>query len=221
MSDAQLRRDVEAELECEPSIPALEIGVSVRDGIVTLTGFVPSYAEKRTAERVTKQVRGVKAIANDLVVRVPETPEPTDAEIARAASDALQWEITVPDDRITIAVSQGWLSLEGDVAWQYQRTAAEEAVHALAGVRGVTNQIVVKPQASAPGIQSRIEAALRRRAAQDAQQVRVESHDGKVRLLGRLSSRAERDEAERTAWAASGVSEVENLITVTSSQGWE
>jgi osmotically-inducible protein OsmY len=215
MRDAQLRHDLEDELEWEPSLNATEIGVAVHDGVVTLTGSVESYTEKRKAERVTKRVRGVKAVANDIEVRMPGTSRRTDAEIARAALDALTWEITVPDDRIKISVSKGWVYLEGNVDWHYQRTAAEQAVHSLVGVRGVTNEILVKPQASAAEVQSRIEAAFRRIAELDAQQVRVELHDGTVTLHGQLHSWAERDEADRIAWAGPGVSEVENLIMVT------
>ena len=215
MRDAQLRHDLEDELEWEPSLNATEIGVAVHDGVVTLTGYVESYTEKRKAERVAKRVRGVKAVANEIEVRMPGTSQRTDAEIARTAFDALTWEITVPDDRIKISVSQGWVYLEGDVDWQYQRTAAEQAVHSLVGVRGVTNQVVVKPQASAAEVKSRIEAAFRRNAELDAQQVRVELGDGKVTLHGQLHSWAERDEVDRMAWAARGVSEVENLIMVT------
>jgi osmotically-inducible protein OsmY len=215
MRDAQLRRDVEDELEWEPSLNATEIGVAVQDGIVTLTGYAPSFTEKRKAERVAKRVRGVQAVAIDVEVRMPGSCERTDAEIARAAVDALKWEITVPDDRITISVSKGWVYLEGDVDWQYQKTAAEDAVHSLVGVRGVTNQIAVKTQASAAEVKSRIEAAFRRSAELGAQQVRVELHDGKVTLHGQLHSWAERDEADRMAWSAPGVSEVENLIMVT------
>ena len=215
MRDAHLRRDVEEELEWEPSLHATEIGVAVHDGIVTLTGSVPSYTEKRAAERVAKRVQGVKAVANDIEVRMPWTSERTDADIAQAAVDALKWKTLVPDDRIKVAVSKGWITLEGDVDWQFQRKDAEEAVHHLVGVRGVTNQITVKPRVLATAVKSRIEAAFRRSAELDAQKIRVETHDGKVTLHGQLHSWAERDEADRTAWAAPGVSEVENLIMVT------
>jgi osmotically-inducible protein OsmY len=148
---------------------------------------------------------------------MPWTSERSDADIARAALDAMKWAIMVPDDRITISVSHGWISLEGDVDWQFQKTAAEDAVHSLVGVRGVTNEIVVKPQVSASAVESRIEAAFRHSAELDAQKVRVESDDGKVTLHGHLHSWAERHEAERVAWAAPGVSQVENLIVVTPS----
>jgi osmotically-inducible protein OsmY len=215
MRDAHVRRDVEDELEWEPSLDATEIGVAVHEGIVTLTGSVPSYTEKRTAERVAKRVRGVKAVANDIEVRMPWTSERTDGQIAQAAVDALKWKTLMPDDRIKVAVSKGWITLEGDVDWQFQRKDAGEAVHHLVGVRGVTNQITVKPPVLATAVKSRIEAAFRRSAELDAQKIRVETHDGKVTLHGQLHSWAERDEADRTAWAAPGVSEVENLIMVT------
>ena len=214
MRDAQLRRDVQDELEWEPSIDGTEIGVAVHDGIVTLTGFVPSYTEKRTAERAARRIQGVKAIANDIQVRMPWTSERTDTQIAQAAVDALKRETRVPTDRIKLSVSRGWIYLEGEVDWHYQKTTAEDAVHSLVGVRGVTNQVTVKPQPMAIEVKSRIEAAFRRSADLDAHQVSVELHDGKVRLSGQLRSWAERDEAERTAWAAPGVSEVENLIAV-------
>ncbi len=215
MREAQLRRDVEDELEWEPSINAVEIGVAVHDGIVTLTGFVPDYGEKLRAGRATKRVRGVKAVANDIEVRMPWTSERTDAQIALAAVEALTWETRVPADWIRLWVSHGWIYLEGEVDWQYQKAAAEQAVHSLVGVRGVLNQITLKPQVVAAEVKSRIETAFRRSAELDAQKLRVESHDGKVTLHGELHSWAERDEADRMAWAAPGVSKVENLIMVT------
>ena len=214
--DKQLQRDVLDKLDWEPSIiDAAEIGVTVRDGIVTLTGQVPSYTEEVTAERVAKRVHGVKAVANDIEVRLGGSGERTDTDIARAAVDALKWKATVPDERVKASVSNGWVTLEGNVAWQYQKESAEEAVRHLLGVRGVLNEITVTPRASATDVKARIEAAFRRSAELDAQKVRVETHDGKVTLHGELHSWAERQEAERTAWAAPGVSQVENLIAIT------
>jgi osmotically-inducible protein OsmY len=213
--DTELRRAVEDELEWEPSVSATEIGVAVHDGIVTLTGYVPRYTEKRAAARAAKRVRGVKAVANDIEVRIPSDSGRTDAEIAQAAYDAVKWATMVPDDQIDISVSNGWVYLEGDVNWQYQKAAAEEAAHALVGVRGVINTIDVKPETSATAIKSNIEAAFRRSAALGGKNIRVESQDGKITLSGLLHSWSQHDEAERTAWAAPGVSEVENLIAVT------
>jgi len=213
-SDVELRRDVLDELEWEPSVDAAGIGVAARDGVVTLTGPAKSYTDKLTAERVTKRVHGVKAIANDIEVRLPGTAERSDSEIARVALDALKWKMFVPADRITVVVNKGWITLEGNLDWQYQRDSAFEAVHNLVGVKGVTNLIAVKPRISATEVKSRIEAAFRRSAELDAQKVRVETHNGKVTLRGDVQSWSEREEAERTAWSAPGVDQVENLIAI-------
>jgi len=212
--DTNLRRDVLDELEWEPSIDATEIGVTARDGVVTLTGSVKSYAEKLTAERDTKRVHGVKAIANDIEVRLPGTAERTDTDIARVAVDALKWRSSIADGRIKVMVQNGWVKLEGEVDWQYQRDAAFEAVHHLMGVKGVTNLVALKPRVSATEVKSRIEAAFRRSAELDAQKVRVETRDGKVMLHGDVNSCSERQEAEQTAWSAPGVTQVENLLAV-------
>ena len=211
----ELRRDVLDELEWEPSIDAAEIGVTAHDGVVTLTGGAKSYAEKMTAERATKRVQGIKAIANDIEVRSPDAAERTDSDIARAAVDALKWKTSVPDSRIKVVVNKGWVTLEGDDDWQYQKDVAFDAVHHLVGVTGVTNLITLRPGVSATEVKSRIEAAFRHGAERDAEKIQVETHDGKVTLHGQLHSRAERDEADRAAKAAPGVSEVENLIMVT------
>jgi osmotically-inducible protein OsmY len=212
--DIDLRRDVLDELEWEPSIDATEIGVAVHGGVITLTGIAKSFTEKLTAEQATLRVQGVKAVANDIEVRLPGSHERTDADIARAAIDALHWRSTVPSGRVKVSVSKGWLTLEGEVDWHFQSNAAFKAVNHLVGVRGVTNLITVKAHASAAEVKSRIEAAFRRSAELDAERVRVETVDGKVTLRGNVSSYAERQEAERTAWAARGVTEVANLIAI-------
>jgi osmotically-inducible protein OsmY len=182
---------------------------------VTLSGFAPSYAEKLKAEQVAKRVHGVRGVANDIEVRLPGPHERTDTDIARAAVDALKWKTSVPGDQIKVSVTKGWVTLEGEVHWQFQKTGAYEAVHHLVGVRGVTNLINVKPHASASEVKARIEAAFRRSAEVDAERVRVETHNGKVTLRGEVRSWSERQEAERTAWAAPGVTQVENLIMIT------
>jgi len=216
--DKVLQSDVLDELQWEPSVDAAEIGVTARDGIVTLTGGVPTYAEKVTAERVAQRIHGVMAVANDIEVRPRGAGERTDTDIAQATINALKWETSVPDERIKVAVSKGLVTLEGEVDWQFQKEAADIAVRTQLGVRGVVNRIIINPRASATDVKTRIEAAFRRSAEVDAKKIQVETHDGKVTLRGEVRSWAERREAERTAWAAPGVSEVEDLITVSFSE---
>lgn len=213
--DKALQLDVIDELQWEPSVDAAEIGVTARDGVVTLTGRVPTYCERVTAERVAKRVHGVKALANDIEVRPQGVGERTDTELAQVILEALRWKSHVPSDRVKVAISKGWVTLEGEVDWHYQKQAAEEAVRPLLGVRGVFNVITIKPKALATDVQHRIEAAFKRNAELDANQVRVEAHEGKVTLRGDVHSWAERQEAERTAWAAPGVTQVEDLLTIT------
>jgi osmotically-inducible protein OsmY len=214
MSDLELKKSVEAELNWEPSINAAEIGVAVKDGVVTLTGRVESYWEKVAAERAASRVARVRAVANELEIRLPSSSERTDEDIARAAVNALDWFVSVPSDRIKVKVSKGWVTLEGTVDWQYQKSAAERAVRDLIGVRGVTNVVEVKPRVSATEVKSAIEAALKRSAEVDARRITVETDGDKVILRGTVRSVAERHEAERAAWRAPGVRTVENQVTI-------
>lgn len=214
MTNSELKQHVQNALDWEPSVDQRDIGVSVDEGVVTLRGNVGSYAEKATAERVALRVYGVKAVADDLEVRLASRHERTDTDIAQAAVAALKWNTVVPPDRVTVAVTKGWVTLKGTLEWQYQKDAAARAVRDLAGVRGATNEIVVKPKVSSTDVQSKIEAAFKRSAEIDARRVRVAAQDGKVTLTGNVHSWAERQEAEGAAWAAPGVTQVVDRLTV-------
>ncbi|HEU5100436.1 MAG TPA: BON domain-containing protein [Roseiflexaceae bacterium] len=215
-TDITLQQDVIDELAWEPSIDAAAIGVAVEDGVVTLTGHVPSYAEKWTAEHVVKRVAGVRGVANEIAVRLPGTSVRTDGDIAQAALQALEWDVWVPKQRVTVAVSDGWVKLEGMVDSQHQKLAAARAVRGLTGVKGVTNLIAVRPVVQPAEIATKITAAFQRSAVLDARGIQVETLGRKVVLRGTVRAWEERTAAERAAWSAPGVAEVDNQLVVQS-----
>jgi osmotically-inducible protein OsmY len=215
MTDSELKREVESELNWDPEVNSVAaIGVSVNDGIVTLRGHVDSFIEKLAAENAVTRVRGVKAVVNELEVRMPKSSERTDEDLARAAVEAIAWLTEAPQDRIKIKVENGIITLLGTVFWNYQKQSAENALRGLLGVKGVINLIEVRPSADKALVKAKIEEALKRNAELDAKRITVETVGSKVILRGAVRSWAERKEAERVAWEAPGVTEVDNQITV-------
>ncbi|TAJ69837.1 MAG: BON domain-containing protein [Phenylobacterium sp.] len=215
MDDKALKKLIADELEWEPSIDAADIGVTVENGIVRLVGHVANYAQKGVAEMAVKRVKGVRGFVEDLEIR-PFPKTFTDEGIANAVANLLDWNVTVPKNAIKVKVESGVVTLSGDVPWAYQRVAAEQSIRRLQGVRGVANAIMVKPQAQASDIKRRIEQALERQADLEADKVYVTVDGGKVKLDGRVRAWFEREIIERAAWAAPGVSSVDDRVTVSS-----
>jgi osmotically-inducible protein OsmY len=215
-TDEQIQRDVAEELKWDARLQPNEIGVIVKDGVVTLTGWVDNFIKKWAAERAALRVNGVRAVANDIEVRLPGSAERPDPDIAAAATRALKWDAQIPDDRVKVTVSNGWLTLEGEVEWEYQKRAADRAVRGLSGVRGLSNLISVRPRTrpSPEEVKRQIEKALTRSAETDAQRITVDVVGDRVILSGAVRSWAERREAEQAAWSAPGVSEVDNHIVI-------
>lgn len=213
-TDSQLQQDVMAELQWEPAVHAAHIGVEVKDGVVTLAGEVGSYGEKLNAERAAQRVSGVRALAVEMTIKLSKLGERSDADIAESARNILGWTSSLPVDAVKVMVEGGWLTLTGDVEWQYQRHDAADSVRHLAGVRGVSNQIAIEPSVSAAVVKSDIEAALQRRATADAKTINVDVQDGSVTLTGIVHSWSERDLATRSAWGTAGVRHVVDKMSL-------
>lgn len=214
-NNMELQQDVLDELKYEPSIDASQIGVTAKDGVVSLTGSVPSYVEKYTAVQSAQRVCGVTAVTDELTVDMPAYHVRNDTDIANAAVNALKWDVCVPKDHIKVKVEEGWITLSGGVEYKYQRDEAESAVRNLTGVLGVINDITIKgPSVSAIEVQKNIQTALRRSAEIEADNITVSVDAGKVTLTGNVSSWGERDDAERAAWSARGVTSVEDDLVI-------
>lgn len=214
-TDAQLKKDIQEELGWDPAVNATNIGVIVKDGIVTLTGHLDSFAEKYAAERAAERVSGVQALTMEVEVVLPSRDRRNDADIASAARNALTWNTVVPDSRIHIKVERGWITLTGEVDWDYQRKAAERALRDLLGVVGVKNHINLATHVSIPDVQKKITEALERQAETDAKQVQVLVDGSRVTLRGKVHSLPERQAAQVAAWSAPGVTSVVNEIALT------
>jgi osmotically-inducible protein OsmY len=211
-TDSQLQHDVMEELKWEPQVDHSQIGVAAKDGVVTLTGFVPSFAQKIAAEKAARRVSGVRAVAQEIEVRFTSDPKTADAEIAQRILDIFAWDVTIPDERLTVKVEHGWVTLEGEVDWNYQKAAAFKAAGKIGGVKGVSNYVEVRAKASPTDIRDRIMAAFRRSSAIDASLIDIKIDGSTVRLSGRVKGWNERKLAENAAWAAPGVTKVEDEI---------
>ncbi len=213
-TDGQLKDDIVAELTYEPSAKVTNLSVLVHDGVVTLNGHADSYMEKWEAVRSVKRIEGVKAIADEIELKVPGSVKHTDEDIAIAAAHHLEWSSGVPTGQVTATVRRGWITLDGEVEWQYMKNAAESVVHHLIGVKGVSNMILLKPKPTSTEVKAAIRSAFERSALIDANKIEVETHGGEVTLRGNVRNYAERDEAERVAWASPGTLLVHNNLMI-------
>jgi osmotically-inducible protein OsmY len=212
--DSQLQQAVLAELSWEPSVTAAHIGVTARNGIVTLTGHVDNFAEKSAADRAARRVKGVKAVAEEIEVRLPFDMKITDEQIAASAVNRLAYDVSIPRSAIQVQVDKGWVTLTGEVEWYFQKNFAEQDIHRLLGVAGVSNKITIKPKVNTSNLSDEIIHALHRSWFFDPQTIKVSADGGKVRLTGTVQSPHDRQVAAATAWAAPGVTDVENEIAI-------
>ena len=212
-TDSEIKTDVLLELKYEPSVKATDIGVIVKDGTVTLNGYATSYGEKWDAVNAAKRVRGVNAVADEIKVKLTYSYDRTDGDIATNAVNQIKWSTTIPENSVQITVRDGWITLEGEVEWRYQYTAAQDVMQYLAGVKGVSNLITIKPKLAPVDISIAIKAAFERNAQLEADSIEVDTLGNNVILSGKVGNYAEREEAERVAWAAPGVYSVDNQLT--------
>lgn len=213
-SDAELKTDVLAELTFDPAVNATDVGVIVKDGVVTITGHLNTFAEKYAAEHAVRRVKGVKAIAMEADVKLAAAHKRSDSEIAAAAENAIKWHALVPSDKVQITVERGWVSLRGELEWDYQRRSVEKAIRPLLGVTGISNYITIKPQPVPANLHKRIEDALTRQALREAKRIEVQVDGSRVTLRGKVHSWAERDAAQGVVWSSPGVATVINDLTV-------
>ena len=214
MSDVSLRQNIIDEFEFEPSLNAANIGVAVNNGVVTLTGHVGSYMEKVRAERVVQRIKGVHGVAEELEVRYPGDKKTSDDEIAKRALNIISWDTSIPANKVQVMVEGGWITLSGQVEWYYQKVSAEEAVRKISGIKGVSNMLTIEPRVQPSDIKNRIENALKRKAGVEASKIKVSVAGGKVTLDGDVNAWFERNAAEGAAWAAPGVTSVEDHIRI-------
>ncbi|WP_246175826.1 BON domain-containing protein [Roseovarius bejariae] len=214
MDDATIQQDVLDELDFEPSIDAADIGVSVDEGVVSLSGHVTTYAERAKAEKVASRVKGVRGIVVNIEVRPIGSHQTADDEIAKRILHTLEWNTSVPDDAVKVKVRNGWVTLSGDVEWNFQKDAAARAIRGMAGITGITNSILIKPALKVADVRKRIEDAFKRDAELEAGGIRIAVSDGRVTLNGKVKNWSERQVAERAAWSAPGVKAVEDHIAV-------
>lgn len=213
-SDSEIQKNVMEELSWEPLLNASEIGVAVKNGVVTLSGTVNTYSKKLAAEEAAKRVLGVKAVAEDLEVIIPVLGKKTDADIAQAVINALKWHTSVPDEKIKVKVENGWVTLDGEVEWEFQRNSARTAVKNLAGVVGISNNIAIVPTLKISDVKNKITSAFQRSATIDAEKITISSEGSKVILTGKVRSYVEKRDAEKAAWLAPGVNKVENKLEI-------
>lgn len=213
-SDSEIQKSVMEELSWEPLLNASEIGVAVKNGVVTLSGTVNTYSKKLAAEEAAKRVLGVKAVAEDLEVIIPVLGKKTDADIAQAVINALKWHTSVPDEKIKVKVENGWVTLDGEVEWEFQRNSARTAVKNLAGVVGISNNIAIVPTLKISDVKNKITSAFQRSATIDAEKITISSEGSKVILTGKVRSYVEKRDAENAAWLAPGVNKVENKLDI-------